>query len=285
VHITAKDGGGRHVCAVIDHGPAPAVLEGRHGDPSRCGAHSDPIRRPACSDHTPTASGLLPLARASAPWRSPQGDPLQDADQLRRRGTGLRAARPDLAVAVVEAEPPELFTRLDAGEVDVAVAVDFAAAPPRTDPRCRRTSVLVDVLDLALPASHSAAVAEQVRLVELAEEAWVVGRAASCCGAVTRSVCAAAGFTPESRHFRRRLGRRCRAGGRRRRRCSHPPPRPAPPPGLVLRPVAGAPLARHAFAAVRAGSQGRPRALNSVLTHLQAAAAQLDQPHAPVGIA
>jgi DNA-binding transcriptional LysR family regulator len=197
--------------------------------------------------------------------------------------TGLRTARPDLAVAVVEAEPPELFTRLDAGEVDVAVAVDFAAAPPRTDPRYRRTPLLVDVLDLALPASHPAAAAEQVRLVDLATEAWVVGRAASCCGAVTRSVCAAAGFTPEIRHpvddwaavaalvaagagvaLVPRLAQHHR-------------------PGLVLRPVAGAPPARHVFAAVRAGSQADP-VLSSVLTHLQVAATHLDQPHAAVGV-
>ena len=186
-------------------------------------------------------------------------------------------------MADVEAEPPELFTRLDAGEVDVAVAVDFAAAPPRTDSRYRRTPVLVDVLDLALAASHSAAVAEQVRLVVLAEEAWAVGRAASCCGAVTRWVCAAAGFSPEIRHSVddwAAVAALVAAGAGVAlipRLAQHHRP------GLVLRPVAGAPLARHVFAAVRAGSQADP-VLNSLLTQLQAAAAQLDQPHASVGI-
>lgn len=50
---------------------------------------------------------------------------------------GLRERLPRLRVDVVEAEPPDLFTALDAGQFDVAVAVDFAAAPPHTDPRYR----------------------------------------------------------------------------------------------------------------------------------------------------
>lgn len=86
--------------------------------------------------------------------------------------TSLRAERPHLRLAVVEAEPPGLFTHLDTGEIDVAIAVDFAAAPPRTDRRYHRYPLMVDVLDLALPAGHRAATGAPVHLSELAEEPW-----------------------------------------------------------------------------------------------------------------
>lgn len=107
---------------------------------------------------------------------------------------------PHVRIDVVEAEPPDLFTALDGGQVDVAVAVDFAAAPPHTDRRYSRVDLFTDVLDVALPTGHRLAGRERVALRELATEAWIVGDARSCCGAVARSVCAAAGFTPDVRH-------------------------------------------------------------------------------------
>lgn len=110
----------------------------------------------------------------------------------------LAETRPDIDIAVVEAEPPDLFTRLDAGQIDVAVAVDFAEAPPYTDRRYTRTGLLTDILDLALPADHRYAHLDRVPLRDLAADPWIVGDARSCCGAVTRSVCAAGGFTPKS---------------------------------------------------------------------------------------
>ncbi|MDH6570195.1 DNA-binding transcriptional LysR family regulator [Streptomyces sp. SAI-117] len=107
---------------------------------------------------------------------------------------------PRVRVDVVESEPPDLFTALDAGQVDVAVAVHFAAAPPHTDVRYRRTELFTDVMDVAVPAGHRLAGRDRVSLRELAAEPWIVGDARSCVGAVARSVCAAAGFTPDIRH-------------------------------------------------------------------------------------
>jgi DNA-binding transcriptional LysR family regulator len=114
--------------------------------------------------------------------------------------SALAVRLPHVRVDVVEAEPPDLFTALDAGQVDVSVAVDFAAAPPHTDRRYTRTDLFTDVLDLAVPAGHRLAGRDRVALRDLATDAWIVGDARSCCGAVARSVCAAAGFTPDIRH-------------------------------------------------------------------------------------
>jgi DNA-binding transcriptional LysR family regulator len=186
--------------------------------------------------------------------------------------TDLAATRPDIGLAVVEAEPPDLFTRLDAGGIDLAVAVDFAAAPPFTDRRYVRTDLLTDVLDIALPAGHRLAGLDRVPLRELAADPWIVGDGRSCCGAVTRSVCAAGGFTPEIRHAVddwQSLAALVAAGAG-----VALVPRLVQPlhrPGLVLRTPEGQPPARHVFAAVRAGSEGDP-VLGAVLERLVAAA-------------
>ncbi|MFF9581574.1 LysR family transcriptional regulator [Streptomyces achromogenes] len=167
---------------------------------------------------------------------------------------------PRVRVDVTEGEPPDVFTALDTGRLDVVVAVDFAAAPPHTDRRYTRTDLLTDVLDLALPADHPLAARDRVPLRELATEAWVVGAAGSCCGAVARAVCAAAGFTPDIRHAVNdwgallalveagagvalvpRLVRPLYTGRR-----------------LAVVPVAGRPPSRNVFAALRAGAEGDP---------------------------
>ncbi|MFE0513780.1 LysR family transcriptional regulator [Streptomyces sp. NPDC058964] len=188
----------------------------------------------------------------------------------------LRDRLPHVRLDVVEAEPPDLFTALDGGQVDVAVAVDFAAAPPHTDPRYTREDLLTDVLDVALPPGHPLVDRAGVPLRELALDTWVVGDALSCCGAVTRSVCAAAGFTPDVRHdvndwaalaglveagagvaLVPRLVRSLYAGR-----------------NLVLRPAEGDPPSRNVFVAVRAGSERDP-VLKAVREELRSAADDL----------
>ncbi|MEZ0069627.1 DNA-binding transcriptional LysR family regulator [Streptacidiphilus sp. MAP12-20] len=183
----------------------------------------------------------------------------------------LAARQPKVRVRVREAQPPDLFTSLDAGLVDVAVCVDFAAAPPHTDRRYVRTDLLTDVLDLALPAGHRLAdtTAEPVPLRELATDAWIVGDPRSCCGAVTRSACAAAGFTPDIRHAVddwHALAALVEAGAG-----VALVPRLVQPlhrPGLVLRRPSGPPPIRNIFAAVRNGSEHDP-VLAAVLAHLR----------------
>ncbi|MFI9549411.1 LysR family transcriptional regulator [Streptomyces sp. NPDC052016] len=188
----------------------------------------------------------------------------------------LRARLPQLRVDVVESEPPDLFTALDGGQVDVAVAVDFAAAPPSTDRRYTRQDLLTDVLDVALPPGHPLAGSTEVPLRELARDPWIVGDARGCCGAVTRAVCAAAGFTPEIRHAVddwAALGGLVEAGQGvalvpRLVRSLHAHR------DLALRPAAGEPPSRNVFVAVRAGSEGDP-VLAAVREELGAAARSL----------
>lgn len=181
----------------------------------------------------------------------------------------LAVVRPEIGIAVVESQPPDLFTRLDAGEVDLAVAVDFSAAPPHTDRRYTRFDLLSDVLDVALPAGHRLAGRDRVPLRELAADPWIVGDASTCCGAVTRSVCAAGGFTPEIRHAVddwQALAALVGAG----LGVALVPRlvRPLGRPDVIVRPVTGQAPARNVFAAVRTGSEDDP-VLASVLDLLR----------------
>ncbi|WP_411148499.1 LysR family transcriptional regulator [Streptomyces sp. A30] len=181
---------------------------------------------------------------------------------------------PHVRIDVVEAEPPDLFTALDGGQVDVAVAVDFAAAPPHTDRRYSRVDLFTDVLDVALPTGHRLAGRERVALRELATEAWIVGDARSCCGAVARSVCAAAGFTPDVRHAVNDWGALAalvEAG-----QGVALVPRLVRPlhahRDLAVRPAEGEPPSRNVFVAVRTGAEGDP-VLAAVREELRRAAA------------
>ncbi len=58
----------------------------------------------------------------------------------------LERSRPGIAVRIVESEPPEVFTKLDAGELDVVVSSDYQGGPPRHDPRYHRVDLLHDPL-------------------------------------------------------------------------------------------------------------------------------------------
>lgn len=191
---------------------------------------------------------------------------------------------PHVTVDVVEAEPPDLFTALDAGQVDVAVAVDFAKAPPHTDDRYRRVDLCTDVLDLVVPDGHRLAGQGPVALRELAREAWIVGAAESCCGAVARSVCAAAGFAPDIRHAVNdwaALAALVEAGQGvalipRLVRESYTHRR------VAVVPTEGQPASRNVFAAVRAGAE-EDAVLKAVLDQLRAAgtAAPTPAPRTP----
>lgn len=183
----------------------------------------------------------------------------------------LAVEAPMLVVSARQSEPPQLFDLLDAGRVDVAVAVAFGAAPTVGDPRYHRVELGADVLDVALPEKHPHAADDAVDLRDLATDAWITGSPGGCCASITATACAAVGFTPDVRHelddwlavtqlvahghgvaLIPRLAHR------------------GLPAELVVRPVASQQPRRHLFAAVQEGAQGSPL-LRTILDHLVAA--------------
>ncbi len=171
----------------------------------------------------------------------------------------LCRSHPALSLTVSESEPPQLFTALDLGDVDLAVTVHHTPGPPVTDARYHRLDLLVDPLDAVLPADHPCARPGGVRLTDLADQPWVSGYPGGSCARLTEAVCANAGFTPDVRHHVGdwvALGALVAAGAG----VALVPrvAQPLPVEGLAVVPVLGTPAARHFYAAVRAGSQNDP---------------------------
>ncbi|GAB3673694.1 LysR family transcriptional regulator [Angustibacter aerolatus] len=185
----------------------------------------------------------------------------------------LRRDRPGLDVRVVECDPPDVFSRLDAGDLDVVLTADHRGAPARHDPRYHRVDLLTDVLDVVLPAGHPLADEAGIRLAELADEVWVSAAGDTACAQITFGVCAAAGFTPDVRHptvdWDAAASLVAAGAGVALVPRLAQPLRPA---GLVVCPVLGAPAARSLFALVRAGAQTEP-ATAAVLGELRRVAA------------
>jgi len=69
----------------------------------------------------------------------------------------LRDQRPRLSLWIEEIDAPECFTRLDRGDLDLVVTVDFESGPHRDDVRYDRCELLDDPLLVALYEHHALA--------------------------------------------------------------------------------------------------------------------------------
>jgi DNA-binding transcriptional LysR family regulator len=191
----------------------------------------------------------------------------------------LRRAQTRLVVSVAQVEAPECFSRLDAGDLDVVITMDYRNGPRRDDPRYHRLDLLVDPLDVALPSGHALADGADVELVDLAQDPWILGLAGGPCNEVSLAACTAAGFSPAVHHRVNDWGAMLAlvAAGDGVALV----PRLAVPatgtPGVVMRPTIGQLRpARHVYAAVRAGSERSP-SLVALLASLCSAATRKGQ--------
>ena len=90
---------------------------------------------------------------------------------------------------------------LDAGELEIAVTVDYPGAPAREDARYRRVDLIADVMDAVVPADHPLAGRSSIDLTDLAGDVWVGAAASDACGHIVTGICAAAGFSPDVQHY------------------------------------------------------------------------------------
>lgn len=93
----------------------------------------------------------------------------------------LRDRHPDLVVTLEEGEAEETLPRLVDGSLDVAVLDSWEHRPVAVPPTTSRTTLLHDVADLALPASHRLAHRKVVDLAEVDDIAWIGWSAGSGC--------------------------------------------------------------------------------------------------------
>ncbi|MEN3283367.1 MAG: hypothetical protein V7607_4507 [Solirubrobacteraceae bacterium] len=191
---------------------------------------------------------------------------------IARAAVSLRRDLPLLEVGVVEIEAPDCLSALLAGDLDIAVTVDYRGGPSRRDARFHRVELLIDPFDAVLPDSHTAARNPTLELAELAEERWIVGAGTGPCYEVTASACAAAGFSPDVHSRVSDWGAvtalvaagtgvaivpRLALG--------------ADLPGVAVRPINPRPPTRNIYAAVRAGAE-QARTVKHALAALEVAA-------------
>jgi DNA-binding transcriptional LysR family regulator len=177
---------------------------------------------------------------------------------LPRAIAALAARHPDLRVVTQDREPEESLPALKLGELDLVLVQEYAFAPTPADPALERTDLLDDPVRVALPAGHPLADADEVDLAGLAAEPWIAGRAGSFCHLVVVHSARLAGFEPRLVHITNdfQVSYALVAAGAGVGLV--PELAGPPPPGVVVRPVAGAPPCRRIYAAVRAGSGARP---------------------------
>ncbi|GGM36296.1 LysR family transcriptional regulator [Longimycelium tulufanense] len=172
----------------------------------------------------------------------------------------LRERAPKVEVLVRDAEGHASLPLLLAGEVDLAIAMDYRGAPRADDERVLRAPLYAEPFDAVLPADHRLAGAPEVALPDLAGEPWITPWPGNPVQDVVLLACENAGFAPRVTHSSddfRAIAALAAAGvgvalvprsalrGVALRRA-------------VMRPVAGRPPTRRVFAAMRRGSERHP---------------------------
>ena len=112
----------------------------------------------------------------------------------------VREEQPGTEVSVIEAEPLTCFEMLLADRADIAVVVAAGPLPDLDDGRFEQLPLLVDALDLLVPAGHRLATRPTATLDEAAHEPWITDRPGSTYAGLTTAACYAAGFTPRQVH-------------------------------------------------------------------------------------
>ncbi|MFD9072806.1 LysR family transcriptional regulator [Streptomyces lasiicapitis] len=182
----------------------------------------------------------------------------------------LRGAWPGVSVRVREVEAAEAYELLAAGDVDLALSL-AVQAPTGRDRRFTRVSLLADPLDVALPADHALARAEDLRLADLAGEPWIFGGSGPW-SEITLAACEAAGFVPEQAHSAAGWEAILAMVGAGMGVALVPRMASGRGGGVAMRELSADRPSRQVVAAVRQGAEGAP-AVSHVLDALRAAAA------------
>jgi DNA-binding transcriptional LysR family regulator len=108
----------------------------------------------------------------------------------------LAVTRPRLTVRLNEADTDVAVDRLLRDDTDLVIGLDGEVRVD--DPRFDRRPLLVDPMDVALPAGHALA-DKPLRLADLAGQPWILPPGGICRDIALRE-CAVAGFTPRAVH-------------------------------------------------------------------------------------
>jgi DNA-binding transcriptional LysR family regulator len=108
----------------------------------------------------------------------------------------FRERHPGVELSLHPAEPEDGLRLLRTGEVDVALSIE-ATFGARSEADLDTVALLEDPMYIMLSREHPMAGRARLRLVDLAEDSWMIGRAGSCPDAsIFLRACQAAGFEP-----------------------------------------------------------------------------------------
>jgi DNA-binding transcriptional LysR family regulator len=183
----------------------------------------------------------------------------------------LRDSHPGVEVRLVEFETEPALEALRSYAIDLALADEWSESPRPATPGVDRADLLVEPVQLAVPAAHPAASRKgAVALADVAGSLWATGYEGGGMAEVVRRVCAEhGGFEPDVRHRTNELSMLLGlvADGHAVTLLPALALRGVPST-VAVRAVAGADLSRTVFAATRTGAGHRP-ALAAVLAAIR----------------
>src|SRR3954467_7397775 len=165
---------------------------------------STPTRSsPACPTPRPSSRRLPAAERATGACAARAGGRLR-LDAFPSAGATImpeaiarfRGRHPAVELTLEAAEPEPAIARLRGGSVDLVLDITTGFRAPRDD-AVERVHLLDDPMYVALPAGHPLAHKRNLKLEDLADEAWILGTAGSCPDAsIFLRSCQVAGFEP-----------------------------------------------------------------------------------------
>src|SRR5204862_3366205 len=102
----------------------------------------------------------------------------------------------EVEVRVIESDPLVSLTRLERGELELAVLFEYDHVPLPETENVERTLLLEEPFLAVLPSNHPAARQRAVRIADLADDTWIQSTPRSSCHPFTARACRAAGFEP-----------------------------------------------------------------------------------------
>ncbi|MBB5155220.1 LysR family transcriptional regulator [Saccharopolyspora phatthalungensis] len=170
----------------------------------------------------------------------------------------LRQRAPDVRVLVRDAEGHNSLMMLLAGEIDIAISMEYTSMLQADARRVSRFPLYAEPFDVVLPPDHRLGAAAEVAIDELRDEDWIAPLPGNPCRAVAQVCCENAGFVPTITHtsddFHAVVALVAAGTG------VALVPRTAitRSEGVVALPVAGKPPTRRVFAAVQRGREDHP---------------------------
>jgi DNA-binding transcriptional LysR family regulator len=106
----------------------------------------------------------------------------------------FRAEHPGVELSLIISEPEDAFPLLRSGEIDLALG--YEGRIRGTVDGIARTHLLTDPMYIAMPVDHPLAHKRNLKLADLADDAWIASDRDCECNRLINRACAIAGFEP-----------------------------------------------------------------------------------------